>query len=103
MRPLTANASSSVRRLSRSGFGSGWIAPFGRPTTIVSPAPAPSAVWPNTAVEPDADASAHGSVLPSGPAKHATLVMSAGASTRTDAVSIGTVHSWPIASQNSSS
>ena len=36
---LTANASSSVRRSSRIGFGSGWIAPLGRPTTIVMPAP----------------------------------------------------------------
>src|SRR5215207_10428943 len=90
------NAVPRLKRSSRIGFGGG-TAPFGMAVTTVMAALGGMSLWVNVAVVPPLVALVHGSVDRSGPLKHATCVMSAGASTVTVARWIGTVQPGPIA------
>src|SRR5262249_7216924 len=81
----------------------GGTAPLGIATTTVMAALGGMAFWVKVAVGPLLVALVQGSVDRSGPLKHATWVMSAGASTLTLARWIGTVHPGPIALRFNSS
>lgn len=89
-------------RSSRRGVGVG-TTPVGMATTTVRPWNDPSPAWAKWAVDPSAPFSAHSRLDPVGPAKHATWVTAAGASTVTDARSMGTGKWAPTAFQYSSS
>src|SRR6266498_4062103 len=90
------NAVPRLKRSSRIGFGGG-TAPFGMATTTVRAPLGGMLLWVNVAVVPPLVALAHGRVDRRGPLKHATCVMSAGASTVAVARWIGTVQPGPIA------
>src|SRR5262249_19135571 len=99
---VTEKALARLNRSSRMGSGGG-TAPLGIATTTVMAALGGMAVWVKVAVGPLLVALVQGSVDRSGPLKHATWVMSAGASTLTLARWIGTVHPGPIALRFNSS
>jgi len=79
---VTEKAVPRLNRSSRIGLGGG-TAPFGMPTTTVRAPPGEMVLCANVAVVPLLVALPHGRVDRSGPLKHATCVMSAGASTVT--------------------
>jgi hypothetical protein len=99
---VSEKAAPRLKRSSRIGFGGG-TAPFGMATTTVNAAPGAMSSCVNVAVVPLLSALAHVSLDSTGPLKHPTRVISAGAWTLTVARSIGTVHPGPIALRNSSS
>ena len=100
---FTLNARFADQRSSRIGSGSRTV-PFGIATITVIPS------WgtneppgENRASDPSCSATAHGSVEPRLPWKHATRWMAPGARTVTSARTMDASHSCPIAFQYSSS